>query len=68
MCCEGLHRLGIVIDAKKNRTTVKGEREISTQDSQVKILVIPTNEELKIAQETRKVIQKFRNSDFELRN
>ena len=57
MCCEGLHKLGIVIDAKKNRTTDKGERLISTTDSQVNILVIPTNEELRIAQETKKVIE-----------
>jgi acetate kinase len=35
----------------------KGEREISTPDSPVKILVIPTNEELRIAQETKKVLK-----------
>jgi acetate kinase len=57
MCCEGLHKLGIVIDVKKNRTTDKEERVVSAIDSQVKILVIPTNEELRIAQETKKVIE-----------
>jgi acetate kinase len=37
--------------------TDKGEREISTPGSAVKILVIPTNEELRIAQETKKVVE-----------
>jgi acetate kinase len=60
LCCEGLHKLGIVIDAKKNRATDKGERLISTTNSQVKILVIPTNEELMIAQETKKVIESIK--------
>ena len=57
MCCDNLSKLGIIIDTKKNRTTDKGEREISAPDSQVKILVIPTNEELRIAQETKRVIE-----------
>ena len=57
MCCENLNKLGIIIDPKRNQMTEKGEREISTQDSPVKILVIPTNEELRIAQETKRVIE-----------
>jgi len=52
----GLDRLGIEIDLERNNLTESGIREISSQGSQVKILVIPTNEELKIAQETRKAI------------
>jgi acetate kinase len=57
MCCDNLRKLGIIIDTKKNKTTDKGEREISAPDSLVKILVIPTNEELRIAQETKRVIE-----------
>jgi acetate kinase len=56
MCCEKLNRLGIIIDSKRNQMVEKGEREISTPESPVKILVIPTNEELRIAQETEKII------------
>ena len=56
MCCENLNKLGIIIDPKLNQMTEKKEREISTTDSPVKILVIPTNEELRIAQETERVI------------
>jgi acetate kinase len=57
MCCENLNKLGIIIDTKRNMMTDKGEREISTPGSAVKILVIPTNEELRIAQETKKVVE-----------
>jgi acetate kinase len=57
MCCENLNRLGIIIDPKQNQMAEKGEHEISTPDSPVKILVIPTNEELRIAQETERVIE-----------
>jgi acetate kinase len=57
LSCQGLKKLGIEIDAVKNRTADKGEREISTPESAVKILVIPTNEELRIAQETMKVLE-----------
>ena len=59
-CCSGLRGLGIEIDPEKNRQGKEGIREINAPGSEVKILVIPTNEELKIALETQKVIeQKF---------
>ena len=57
LCCHGLNELGVDIDSLKNRTGEKAEREINTPGSRVKILVIPTNEELRIAQETKKVIE-----------
>lgn len=50
-----LSHLGIVIDSQKNQAPEN--YEISSKDSKVKLLVIPTNEELKIAQETKKVIE-----------
>lgn len=49
--CSYLSYLGITIDDGKNQ--VRGEEEvISTSDSKVKVLVVPTNEELAIARET----------------
>ncbi len=49
--CEYLGYLGIKLDAEANKK--RGEEiEISTPDSKVKVLVIPTNEELAIARET----------------
>jgi acetate kinase len=56
LCCRGLRNLGIQIDPKRNSKNGKRIREISSPGSPVKILVVPTNEELKIAQETRTVI------------
>jgi acetate kinase len=43
--------LGIAIDAELNSTRKPGLREINTKDSKVKVLIIPTNEELEIANE-----------------
>lgn len=55
MVCEGLEFLGATIDEEKNM--VRGaEADISTDDSKVRILVIPTNEELAIAKETKKLV------------
>ncbi|MCR5550165.1 MAG: acetate kinase, partial [Bacteroidales bacterium] len=51
MICEGLEFLGVKLDQEKNK--LRGdERIISAADSKVKIWVIPTNEELMIAQDT----------------
>ncbi len=49
--CEYLGYLGITVDEEKNK--IRGEEVIfSTEDSKVKTLIIPTNEELAIARET----------------
>jgi acetate kinase len=55
--CEGLENLGIVLDAKKNEAVGKGLREIQAPGSKVKVLVIPTNEELEIAAQTQTVVE-----------
>lgn len=53
--CKQLEFLGVKIDEVKN--DIKGEeREISAEDSKVKIYIVPTNEELMIARETMKLI------------
>lgn len=49
--CEGLEVLGIQIDNDKNQHKKSGILEIQANDSAVKILVVPTNEELSIAQQ-----------------
>lgn len=52
---EGLEFLGVKIDKEKNN--VRGKiREISTDDSTVKAYIIPTNEELVIARDTKDLI------------
>ena len=55
--CEGLEFLGAKIDAERNN--VRGKlREISTADSTTKIFLIPTNEELVIARDTKVLVGK----------
>ena len=51
----GLASLGIKIDRDKNDMRGK-EAVISADDSSIPVLVIPTNEELKIAMETAKLV------------
>ena len=55
--CDGLSYLGIEIDEPYNSTLVKGaEGEISTKNSKVRVFVLPTNEELLIARDTRDIV------------
>ncbi|RKD27822.1 acetate kinase [Caminicella sporogenes DSM 14501] len=49
--CENLEFMGVKLDKEKNNIRGK-EAVVSTEDSKVKILVIPTNEELMIARDT----------------
>lgn len=51
----GLQPLGIKLDLQKNKLR-GGEREISTDDSEVQILIIPTDEEYMIARDTFEII------------
>lgn len=50
--CEGLEFLGVQLDKEENKKRVDGIHEVSVEGSKVKVLVIPTNEELVIARET----------------
>jgi len=52
--CEGLEFLGVKIDQEKNKVRGK-EAIISDNDSRVKVMVIPTNEELMIAKDTAEI-------------
>ena len=55
LVCKGLEYLGAFLDPDKN--TVRGkEAEISKSDANVKIYVIPTNEELMIGQDTERLV------------
>lgn len=58
LSCLGLDYLGIMLDQEKNDRGVVGEvTEIQTADSRIEVLIIPTNEELEIAQQTLAVIE-----------
>lgn len=55
--CAGLEFLGVKLDADRNN--VRGKvTEISASDSKVKVFLIPTNEELAIAQDTLRLCSK----------
>jgi acetate kinase len=58
LCCEGLDNLGIVIDNQKNEVCSGKLSEIQGEKSSIKILVIPTNEELEIARQTYELISR----------
>jgi len=53
--CSGLTHIGIELDPGANASTAGTEKEISTAESKVKMLVIPTNEEAAIAKDTYKL-------------
>ena len=55
--CAGLEFLGIKIDAEKNKVRGK-ERIISSDDASVSVLVVPTNEELVIARDTKRIVDR----------
>ncbi|MBC2605218.1 acetate/propionate family kinase [Pelagicoccus albus] len=57
--CAGLEDLGVHIDQAANEATIRGkEGVISTDDSAVKVVVIPANEELVIAREVYRQVSK----------
>lgn len=55
--CKQLSYLGVTLDKEANRSRGK-EVEISGKDSKVKVVVIPTDEELVIAQDTAMIVGK----------
>ena len=54
--CENLGFLGIHLDEEKNQSN-EAEKAIHRKDTAVKLLVVPTNEELMIARDTLRLIQ-----------
>ena len=58
--CDYLSFLGVKLDADLNEMMVRGkEGKISTPDSSMEVYVIPTNEELVIARDTKVLVEKM---------
>ncbi|MGO4107524.1 acetate/propionate family kinase [Paenibacillus sp. YAF4_2] len=55
--CEGISFLGVELDEERNNVRSKEVRQISTDISRVKVLVVPTNEELLIARDTYTIVK-----------
>ena len=56
LSCQGMERLGLVLDDDKNALRQKEILEIQRDDSRIKLLVIPTAEEYEIARQTLQLI------------
>ena len=58
--CAPLAFMGVKIDTELNNRTRGTETEISTPDSRVRVVVIPTDEELMIARDTREIVSNLK--------
>jgi acetate kinase len=58
--CGGLTGLGITLDERRNNAAGGGIKDIHAAESRVRILVIPTNEEREIAQQTVEIIRRLK--------
>jgi acetate kinase len=60
LSCDTLSALGIAIDNKKNKSSSGRLSEIQRDGSDIKVLVVPTNEELEIALQTVETIRRIK--------
>lgn len=55
--CERFKYLGLKLDREKNEQCKSTEQPIHAEDSKVQVWVVPTNEEIVVARETRKILK-----------
>ena len=55
-CCKGLEYMGIEFDPSKNEGVRSKETLLSKETSRVKVMTIPTNEELMFAEHTHRIV------------
>lgn len=65
--CANLNQLGIILDEEKNQATKAKEALISTPKSGIKVLVIPANEELVVAREVKRFLEKTKAAEHSAR-
>jgi acetate kinase len=58
VACEGLEFLGIQLDEEINQATRGVLKDISAGDAKVRVFIVPTNEELLIARDTKELVGK----------
>ena len=59
--CKDFEYMGLSFDTEINRDVLSKELIISKPDSSVKVMIVPTNEELVIAQDTMEIVMKMKN-------
>ena len=59
LVCQNMEYFGIVLDNEKNELRNNNIREINSADTQTKVLIVPTNEELEIARQSFELIQEM---------
>ena len=59
--CANMDQIGIELDPSKNSSIQAEEAIISSENSTVKVLVIPTNEELVVAREVKRFLENKQN-------
>ena len=58
--CESFGYIGVTFNAEENAKAIRGKGgELSGPDSKIKVYVIPTNEELMIARDTKEIAEKL---------
>jgi acetate kinase len=57
LACQDLDFFGIALDEAKNQTRTPGIRDLSQPTCRTRILVVPTNEELKIARQCAELLK-----------
>jgi acetate kinase len=58
LTCRGLEFLGVELDEAKNQEAIGKEMDISSDKSKIRVLAIPTSEELVIARDTKEIVEK----------
>lgn len=56
--CKDMEFMGIELDAEKNNTAIGEEGVISSENSKVTVVVVPTDEEFMIASDTMEIVNK----------
>ena len=59
MICEKLKWMGVELDSEANKVKAE-EQKLSTADSKVEVWTIPTEEELMIARDTKKIVENLK--------
>jgi acetate kinase len=62
--CDGLEHLGIAVSSSRNSSSLSDVAEIQEDGCPVKVLVVPTDEELEIARQTIEAIEKSKEATY----